>query len=98
MSFGPVGHADAPGVVELELGSVDDVAVAVAKHGVTVAQVDDLLAFFIEVVFHRVMLEAEVDTDKGVVEELLPGLRAVGLSSEADVGAIYGVVGVDGQG
>ena len=98
VALGPVGHADAPGVVELELRPVDDVSVAVAEHGVAVAQVDDLLALLVEVVLHRVVLEAEVDADKRVVEELLPGLRAVGLSPEADIGAIHGVVGVDGQG
>ena len=98
VALGPVGHADAPSVVELELGPVDEVAVAEAEHRVAVAQVDGLLAFLVEVVLHRVVFEAEGHADVWVVEETLPVFRAVGLVANADVGAKHGVVGIDGEG
>lgn len=95
---GPKGEASAPGVVELELGPVDEMAVAIAEDRIAVAQVDELLALLVEIVLQCVAFETEVEAKTRIVEEPFPFVVAVGLASNAEVGPIHRVIGIVREG
>ena len=92
---GPIREATAPSVVELELWTIDNVAVAITENGIAVAQIDGCLAIVVDEAIHAVVLETEVEAYVGVVEIGFPTFFSIGLTAYADVGTIHRTVGIE---